>query len=133
MANEKVNKVVLGNETLIDLTEDTVTPQTLLANATAHDASGNQIQGVVSIPEELNDHREEYLSGIQDVKDEVKSVKSTVELNQALTNEKIDTLSARVEKHNGVLERTFKLESEMAVAKEEIGVIRNNVDAIRRG
>ena len=81
----------------------------------------------------LNDHREEYLSGIQDVKDEVKSVKSTVELNQALTNEKIDTLSARVEKHNGVLERTFKLETEMAVAKEEIGVIKNNVDAIRRG
>ena len=81
----------------------------------------------------LNDHREEYLSGIQDVKDEVKSVKSTVELNQALTNEKIDTLSERVEKHNGVIERTFKLETEMAVAKEEIGVIKNNVDAIRRG
>lgn len=81
----------------------------------------------------LNDHREEYLSGIQDVKDEVKSVKSTVELNQALTNEKIDTLSERVEKHNGVIERTLKLETEMAVAKEEIGVIKNNVDAIRRG
>lgn len=81
----------------------------------------------------LNDHREEYLSGIQDVKDEVKSVKSTVELNQALTNEKIDTLSERVEKHNGVIERTLKLETEMAVAKEEIGIIRNNVDAIRRG
>ena len=80
----------------------------------------------------LNDHREEYLSGIQDVKDEVKSVKSTVELNQALTNEKIDTLSERVEKHNGVIERTLKLETEMAVAKEEIGIIRNNVDAIRR-
>jgi len=52
MAN---NKVVLGNETLIDLTEDTVTPQTLLAGATSHDASGNQIQGAVSVPEELND------------------------------------------------------------------------------
>lgn len=52
MAN---NKVVLGNETLIDLTGDTVTPQTLLAGATAHDNRGEQIQGAVVVPEELND------------------------------------------------------------------------------
>lgn len=81
----------------------------------------------------LNNHREEYLTGIQDVKDEVASVKSTVQLNQAVTNEKIDTLSDRVERHNNVIERTYKLESEMAVAKEEISVVKANVDAIRRG
>ena len=45
------------------------------------------------VKELLIKHREEYLSGIQDVKNEVTSVKATVELNQALTNEKIDTLS----------------------------------------
>lgn len=55
MANEKVNKVILGNETLIDLTGDTVTANSLLSGATAHDASGNQIQGAVSVPTELND------------------------------------------------------------------------------
>lgn len=55
MANEKVNKVVLGNETLIDLTGDTVNANNLLSGATAHDSRGEQIQGAVSVPEELND------------------------------------------------------------------------------
>ena len=42
MAN---NKVVYDGATLIDLTSDTVTPETLLTGATAHDASGVQITG----------------------------------------------------------------------------------------
>lgn len=46
MANEYVSKVVLSNgTTLIDLTSDTITPQTLLVNSTAHDKSGAPIQG----------------------------------------------------------------------------------------
>ena len=48
MANTTVNKVVLGNETLLDLTADTVTPQTLYLGATAHDASGAAIVGTMS-------------------------------------------------------------------------------------
>lgn len=44
-----VNKVVYntenGAETLIDLTSDSVTPETLAKGATAHDASGNVIEG----------------------------------------------------------------------------------------
>lgn len=43
-----VNQVIYGGETLIDLTGDTVTPATLLAGTTAHDASGNQITGTLS-------------------------------------------------------------------------------------
>jgi len=62
MANEKVNKVVLGNETLIDLTGDTVNANNLLAGATAHDNRGEQIQGAVSVPEELNDLNDVDLS-----------------------------------------------------------------------
>lgn len=46
MANEYVSKVVLSNgTTLIDLTADTITPQTLLVNSTAHDKSGAPIDG----------------------------------------------------------------------------------------
>ena len=45
MAN---NKVVYDGATLIDLTSDTVTPETLLTGATAHDASGVQITGTAS-------------------------------------------------------------------------------------
>lgn len=46
-----VNKVVMntenGAETLIDLTGDSVTPETLAEGETAHDASGNQIRGTM--------------------------------------------------------------------------------------
>ena len=42
-----VNKVEFGNETLIDLTEDTVTPETLLNGATAHSANGKRIVGTL--------------------------------------------------------------------------------------
>lgn len=41
------NKVVYAGKTLIDLTEDTVTPATLKSGVTAHDASGAQITGTL--------------------------------------------------------------------------------------
>lgn len=39
------NKVVYGDNTLIDLTNDSVTPESLLEGVTAHDRSGAQITG----------------------------------------------------------------------------------------
>lgn len=48
MANQYVNKVEYGNDTLIDLTEDSVTPNTLLPNTTAHNRSGAPISGSAS-------------------------------------------------------------------------------------
>ena len=38
-----VNKVVYNNETLIDLTNDTVTTNDLVKGVVAHDKSGTQI------------------------------------------------------------------------------------------
>ena len=46
-----VNKVVLGSETLLDLTGDTVTRATLLAGHTAHNAAGEQIEGEYTPPD----------------------------------------------------------------------------------
>lgn len=40
-----VNKVVYNGDTLVDLTEDTVTEDTLLVGIKAHDRSGNVIEG----------------------------------------------------------------------------------------
>ena len=40
-----INKVVFGNQTLIDLTSDTITPADLQSGVTAHDASGAVITG----------------------------------------------------------------------------------------
>ena len=45
MANEKPSKVVLGNRTLIDLTEDTVTEQKVLTGYTFHRPDGETASG----------------------------------------------------------------------------------------
>lgn len=45
MANQYVSKVVLGDETLIDLTTDTITADKLASGVTAHDKSGAKITG----------------------------------------------------------------------------------------
>lgn len=40
-----ISKVVFGGSTLIDLTNDTVTPNSLLSGYTAHDKAGNVVEG----------------------------------------------------------------------------------------
>lgn len=41
------SKINFGDETLIDLTEDTVTPEAMLAGVTAHNAAGEKITGTL--------------------------------------------------------------------------------------
>lgn len=43
-----VNKVCINGETVLDLSGDSVTPETLLAGATAHNAAGVQIVGTAN-------------------------------------------------------------------------------------
>lgn len=45
MITMAVNKVVYNNETLIDLTNDTITTNDLIKGVIAHDKSGTQING----------------------------------------------------------------------------------------
>lgn len=42
-----INKVVLGSDTVLDLTSDTVSPETLLVGTTAHNAKGEIITGTL--------------------------------------------------------------------------------------
>lgn len=44
---------------------------------------------------------------------------------QAVTTEKIEELSRRVEKHNSVIERTYKLETAVARQEEQIKTLFN--------
>lgn len=41
------NKVAINGKTILDLTQDTVTPATLAKGSTAHDKSGAQITGTM--------------------------------------------------------------------------------------
>lgn len=47
MSNQYINKVVVNGKTIVDLTNDTVTPDTLYAGTTAHDKTGKQIVGTL--------------------------------------------------------------------------------------
>jgi hypothetical protein len=58
-----VNKVIYGGETIVDLTNDTVTPETLAEGAVAHDASGERITGTMPITTVL--YTEQSLSNEQ--------------------------------------------------------------------
>ena len=44
------NKITYYGKVLIDLTSDTVTPETLAEGITAHDKSGAQITGAMPVP-----------------------------------------------------------------------------------
>lgn len=50
-----INKVIYGNNTLIDLTADTVTASTLLKDVTAHDKSGASITGTCTFDADTSD------------------------------------------------------------------------------
>lgn len=49
------NKVVVGGETIVDLTNDTVTPQNLLSGYSAHNKAGEPIQGLAVIPTKVSE------------------------------------------------------------------------------
>lgn len=56
-----------------------------------------------------------------------------LEQAQAVTNEKLDALSRRVEKHNQVVERVFRLEQGAAVQTEQIKVANHRIEDLERG
>ena len=47
---KRTNKVVVNGETILDLTQDTVEPSSLLKGTTAHDKSGAQVTGTYEAP-----------------------------------------------------------------------------------
>lgn len=62
-----INKVIYGGKTLIDLTGDTITPDKLLAGYTAHDKSGEIVEGTCPFDVDSTDATAtaaEILSGI---------------------------------------------------------------------
>lgn len=48
---KNVNKVLVGGTVKLDLTSDSVTPNTLAKGATAHDKSGAKIVGTLTTPQ----------------------------------------------------------------------------------
>ena len=75
MANAKINKVIYGGQTLIDLTADTVTVDKLLKGYTAHDKSGEVItctcqfdantSDATATPDEILTGKTAYKNGVK--------------------------------------------------------------------
>lgn len=57
-----------------------------------------------------NENKALILKNIEELKDDISGVNATVQQQIAVIDVKIETLSSRVEKHNQVIERTYKLE-----------------------
>ena len=80
----------------------------------------------------LDNHRDEYLTKIRAVQDDITGVNANVQTQIALISQQIITLSDRVEKHNQVVERTYKLEEDMRVAEERIKVGNHRIDDLEK-
>lgn len=73
--NNYINKVVYGNDVLIDLTSDTITVADLLSGVTAHDKSGATITGsctydadtsdATAVAGEILDTKTAYVNGVK--------------------------------------------------------------------
>lgn len=55
MSNQYVNKVVVGAEVKLDLSQDTISPDKLAKNITAHDKSGAPIVGTSTLDVDSSD------------------------------------------------------------------------------
>lgn len=61
----------------------------------------------------LGEHRKEYLDGIDEVKDTIADIKSEYKTTVATVSLQIKNLEDKQDKHNSIIERTYKLESDV--------------------
>ncbi len=78
--------------------------------------------------DELHNRMEDLQTDVNNIQASVTQVNGTVQQQIAIIELKIDTLSERVEKHNGVIERTYKLERDVEVQEEKIRVANHRIE-----
>lgn len=87
----------------------------------------------------LDEHRKEYLKGIDEVKDSIDDtngkltdLKASYQTSIATIDLSLSNLSRNVEKHNSVIERTFLLEKDVAVLKNRESVSEHRLDDLEK-
>ena len=63
----------------------------------------------------LKEHREEYIEGINEVKDTISGIKSEYKSTVTAVSMQIKNLEEKQDKHNSIIERTYKLETDVKV------------------
>ena len=64
----------------------------------------------VTAKKDRNENKKLVFQKVEELKDDITAINANVQQQIAIIEVKIDTLSQRVEKHNQVIERTYKLE-----------------------
>lgn len=80
----------------------------------------------------LNIHREEYIRGINDVKDDITDLRATYQQTQAILELKIDALEKKQDAHNSVITRVFNLEAAQKLQEEQIKVANHRIDDLEK-
>ena len=63
----------------------------------------------------LKDHRKEYIEGINEVQDTISEIKSEYKSTVTAVSMQIKNLEEKQDKHNSIIERTYKLETDVKV------------------
>lgn len=80
----------------------------------------------------LNKHREEYLEGIADVKDDITDLRAVYQQTQAIIELKIDSLEKKQDAHNGLISRMYAVESNQKLQEEQIKVVNHRLEDLER-
>ena len=62
----------------------------------------------------------------------LQQIEASISQKIALLNEKFDELTRKVEKHNGLVERTYKLESDVKLMQEKQSVANHRIDDLEK-
>lgn len=80
------------------------------------------------IMKKLEDHRKEYLEGIEDVKDSITETKASYQQNTAIIELKIDSLEKKQDQHNNLIGRMYAVESTQKLQEEQIKVANHRIE-----
>lgn len=78
----------------------------------------------------LDTHRKEYLEGIDGVKDTITDMKAAYQTTVATVSLQISNLEEKQDKHNSIIERTYKLESDVRVLEQKEKVSGHRLDKL---
>lgn len=76
----------------------------------------------------LDEHRKEYLEGIEGVKDTISDIKAAYQTTVATVSLQINNLEEKQDKHNNIIERTYKLESEVKLLDQREKVSEHRIN-----
>jgi len=93
---------------------------------------GNRNKTIEAVKEELRNVREESKATDQEMHAEILLFKQETAGSLNLIRKDITTLSDRVEKHNGVVDRTYVLEKKAEVMEEKQRVANHRIDDLEK-